>query len=96
MADDAVDTAAATLAGDGLDHAVPVTSTRTRLTGRPRRRPLAKGLEFDRVMLVEPADLVDAEHDLRTGLRRLYVVLTRAVTGLSVVHHRPLPEELAA
>ena len=55
---------------------------------------LAKGLEFDRVVLVEPADLVDAEPDLRTGLRRLYVCLTRAVTGLTVVHARPLPAAL--
>ena len=30
------------------------------------------------------------------GLRRLYVVLTRAVSGLTVVHARPLPDELAA
>lgn len=30
------------------------------------------------------------------GLRRLYVVLTRAVSGLSVLHTEPLPEELAA
>ncbi|GAB2699745.1 HelD family protein [Thalassiella azotivora] len=55
---------------------------------------LAKGLEFDRVVLVEPADLVDAEPDARTGLRRLYVCLTRAVTGLAVVHGRDLPPQL--
>jgi hypothetical protein len=28
-------------------------------------------------------------------LRRLYVVLTRAVTGLTVIHQRPLPELLS-
>ncbi len=97
VADDAVDTAAATLAGDGLDPLVlgrehEDAAHRVHVVGAT----LAKGLEFDRVVLVEPADLVDAEHDRRTGLRRLYVVLTRAVTGLSVVHHRPLPVELAA
>lgn len=51
----------------------------------------AKGLEYDHVIAVEPADMADAEPDERTGLRRLYVVLTRAVTGLEVIHSRPLP-----
>jgi hypothetical protein len=55
----------------------------------------AKGLEYDRVVVVEPADIADAEPDERTGLRRLYVVLTRAVSGLTVVHARPLPGPLA-
>ncbi|GAB7193059.1 AAA family ATPase [Kineococcus sp. NUM-3379] len=58
--------------------------------------PLAKGLEFDRVVVAEPAAVVAAEPDVRTGLRRLYVVLTRAVSGLAVVHARPLPEALSA
>ena len=56
--------------------------------------PLAKGLEFDHVILAEPADIVAGEADLRTGLRRLYVCLTRAVTSLQIVHARPLPAEL--
>lgn len=56
--------------------------------------PLAKGLEFDRVVLVEPAALVAGEPDLRTGLRRLYVCLTRAVSALTVVHAEPLPRAL--
>jgi DNA helicase IV len=55
---------------------------------------VAKGLEYDHVVVVEPADIADAEPDERTGLRRLYVVLTRAVSGLTVVHHRPVPEPL--
>ncbi|MCK0110842.1 AAA family ATPase [Ornithinimicrobium sp. F0845] len=55
---------------------------------------LAKGLEFDQVVVVEPAAIVAAEPDERTGLRRLYVVLTRAVSGLTVVHDQPLPVEL--
>jgi DNA helicase IV len=54
---------------------------------------LAKGLEFDQVVVAEPAAIVAAEP---RGLRRLYVVLTRAVTRLVVVHERPLPAELAA
>jgi DNA helicase IV len=52
---------------------------------------VAKGLEFDRVVVMEPAAIAAAEPDERTGLRRLYVVLTRAVTGLTVVHVDPLP-----
>ncbi|MGI8577436.1 MAG: HelD family protein [Nocardioidaceae bacterium] len=52
---------------------------------------LAKGLEFDHVVLVEPAGIAAAEPDDITGLRRLYVCLTRAVTSLVVVHERPLP-----
>jgi len=56
---------------------------------------LAKGLEFDRVIVVEPSAIASAEPDRRTGLRRLYVVLTRAVSELTVFHSRELPVELA-
>ncbi|MFD2078322.1 DNA helicase IV [Actinopolymorpha cephalotaxi] len=52
---------------------------------------LAKGLEFDAVVVAEPAGIVAAEP---RGLARLYVVLTRAVTSLHVVHAEPLPAEL--
>jgi hypothetical protein len=55
---------------------------------------LTKGLEFDHVVLVEPAAIVAGEHDRVTGLRRLYVCLTRAVTSLVVVHARDLPAPL--
>ncbi|MDX6260030.1 MAG: hypothetical protein QOH84_1718 [Kribbellaceae bacterium] len=55
---------------------------------------LAKGLEFDHVVLVEPAGIVAGEADERTGLRRLYVCLTRAVTSLAVLHSQDLPEVL--
>lgn len=55
---------------------------------------LAKGLEFDHVVVVDPAGIAAAEPDERTGLRRLYVVLTRAVTTLTVVHRGDLPEPL--
>lgn len=53
---------------------------------------LAKGLEYDHVIVVEPAEIVEAEP---RGLNRLYVVLTRAVSRLAVVHARPLPAALA-
>jgi len=54
---------------------------------------LAKGLEYDHVVVVEPAQIVAAEP---RGLHRLYVVLTRAVSRLSVVHTLPLPTPLLA
>ncbi len=50
----------------------------------------AKGLEFDHVIVVEPA--LVAAHE--RGLRELYVALTRPTTTLVVVHARPLPSEL--
>ncbi|WBP85647.1 HelD family protein [Kitasatospora cathayae] len=46
----------------------------------------AKGLEFDNVVVVEPAALAP---------RDLYVALTRATRTLTLLHHRPLPPELA-
>jgi DNA helicase IV len=55
---------------------------------------LAKGLEFDHVLLLEPAGIVAGEPDEVTGLRRLYVCLTRAVTSLVVLHAEDLPEQL--
>ncbi|MCO6010305.1 AAA family ATPase [Actinoallomurus purpureus] len=56
----------------------------------------AKGLEFDQVIVVEPVAIVDAEAggERSPGLRRLYVVLTRAVSRLTVLHSRDLPEPL--
>ncbi|WP_370092448.1 helicase [Streptacidiphilus sp. MAP12-20] len=45
----------------------------------------AKGLEFDSVVVVEPAGFGDSE---------LYVALTRATQRLGVVHSRPLPDGL--
>src|SRR6185369_12549272 len=47
-----------------------------------------KGLEYDRVVLVEPADIVAAEP---RGMNRLYTALTRAVAELVVLHSKPLP-----
>ncbi|URM90856.1 AAA family ATPase [Streptomyces sp. MRC013] len=54
---------------------------------------LAKGLEYDHVVLAEPAAV--AETGPR-GPNRLYVALTRAVSRLDVLHARPLPAELRA
>jgi hypothetical protein len=51
----------------------------------------AKGLEFDQVVLVEPAEVAASGP---RGLRLLYVALTRAVLRLRVVHARPLPSAL--
>jgi DNA helicase IV len=53
---------------------------------------LAKGLEFDSVIVAEPSEIVAAEP---RGLQRLYVVLTRAVSSLRVVHATPLPDSLS-
>ncbi len=68
------------------------TTRETRLTLVPAS--LAKGLEYDYVVLDEPRAVVDGEPDERTGLRRLYVALTRAVSGLLVTHTAPLPGQL--
>jgi DNA helicase IV len=68
-------------AGPGsIDHAVAV------LTARE-----TKGLEFDVVVLVEPAALVAAGP---RGHNDLYVALTRATQHLVVVHCDDLPPEL--
>ncbi|MFI6829641.1 HelD family protein [Kribbella sp. NPDC050241] len=52
---------------------------------------LAKGLEYDHVIAVEPAAIIEAEP---RGLNRLYVILTRAVSRLDVLHCRDLPSQL--
>ncbi|MFF1470015.1 HelD family protein [Streptomyces mirabilis] len=83
------------LAATGLTYLGPgeETTAQTRLTLVPAS--LAKGLEYDYVVLDEPQAVVDGEPDERTGLRRLYVALTRAVSGLTVTHAAPLPQQLA-
>jgi len=68
------------LGDDGLD---------ARLTLVPVS--LAKGLEFDHVIVAEPA-VIAAGHS--RGLHQLYVALTRAVSRLTVLHSRPLPAPL--
>jgi hypothetical protein len=52
---------------------------------------LAKGLEFDHVVLVEPGRIASGE---AFGLRRLYVALTRAVSRLTVLYVEPIPGAL--
>ncbi|MET8693280.1 UvrD-helicase domain-containing protein [Streptomyces bauhiniae] len=83
---------ALTAAGIGFLAPGEETTEETRLTLVPAS--LAKGLEYDYVVLDEPRAVVDGEPDERTGLRRLYVALTRAVSGLIVAHTGPLPEQL--
>ncbi|MCB5168210.1 AAA family ATPase [Streptomyces bambusae] len=82
------------LSAAGLPHLSPGSETTadSRLTLVPAS--LAKGLEYDYVVLDEPCAIVDGEPDERTGLRRLYVALTRAVSGLTVLHHAALPPAL--
>ena len=52
----------------------------------------AKGLEFDSVLVVDPAGIV--AEGVR-GRNDLYVVLTRATQRLGVVHPGGLPPELS-
>ncbi|WP_231626762.1 HelD family protein [Streptomyces apocyni] len=93
-ADARVPALAGALAAAGLTFLAPgeETTAETRLTLVPAS--LAKGLEYDYVVLDEPSAVVDGEPDERTGLRRLYVALTRAVSGLTVLHSTPLPPQL--
>jgi superfamily I DNA/RNA helicase len=51
----------------------------------------AKGLEFDAVVLVEPARILA---NGTRGAADLYVALTRATQRLAVVHTEPLPSVL--
>lgn len=64
----------------GLDEQVTVVVVR-----------MVKGLELDSVIVVEPADILEADD---RGPQALYVALTRATRRLSLVHERPLPEVL--
>jgi superfamily I DNA/RNA helicase len=71
--------AATAPAGDAFDElSVPVLT--------PRQ---AKGLEFDGVVVVEPALIAEEGGD--AGLRELYVALTRPTQRLVIVHSRALP-----
>ncbi|MCX5421691.1 UvrD-helicase domain-containing protein [Streptomyces sp. NBC_00078] len=94
VADVRVPSLAAALTAAGISYLAPgeETTRDTRLTLVPAS--LAKGLEYDYVVLDEPQAVVDGEPDERTGLRRLYVALTRAVSGLIVTHAAPLPTQL--
>ncbi|MGW5577959.1 HelD family protein [Micromonospora chokoriensis] len=90
-ADDAVDGLRAALADAGVETATADdVAAAERVTVVPAT--LVKGLEYDHVVVVEPAAIVAAEP---RGLHRLYVVLTRAVSRLAVLHHEPLPAPLS-
>ncbi len=93
-ADARIPALAEALTAAGIGYLAPgeETTRETRLTLVPAS--LAKGLEYDYVVLDEPRAVVDGEPDERTGLRRLYVALTRAVSGLIVTHAAPLPPQL--
>lgn len=52
---------------------------------------MAKGLELDDVIVVEPAAVVAEDPQ---GLRLLYVTLTRSTRSLSIVHKMPLPNAM--
>ncbi|MFI7076431.1 HelD family protein [Micromonospora sp. NPDC049903] len=89
-ADDAVAGLRAALAAAGIETAtVDEPTAGTRVSVMPATT--VKGLEYDHVVVAEPAAIVAAEP---RGLHRLYVVLTRAVSRLSVVHVAPLPAPL--
>ncbi|MGW6268032.1 HelD family protein [Streptomyces sp. NPDC055060] len=78
----------AALAAAGVESAGP-DDLGARVTVLPAS--MAKGLEYDHVVAVEPAAIAEAES---RGPSRLYVVLTRAVSRLDVLHARPLPWEV--
>jgi DNA helicase IV len=72
----------------------------TETSGEPLEAPVtvlsvhaAKGLEFDNVVLVEPATIAATGVN---GLRDLYVAMTRPTQRLTVVHAAPLPPALHA
>jgi DNA helicase IV len=89
-ADDQVSELSGALDQAGLAHAVLDGDTESQpLTVVPVT--LAKGLEFDQVIVVEPAQIAVGE---ARGLHRLYVALTRAVSRLTVLHSEPLPAAL--
>jgi DNA helicase IV len=89
-ADTAVTRLRARLTAAGIEHATPDdVETEARVMVVPAS--VVKGLEYDHVIVHEPADIVAAEPK---GLNRLYVVLTRAVSRLSVLHAQPLPGPL--
>jgi DNA helicase IV len=98
----ALQEASSLAATDGL---LAVIVPRALAAGAPEEDPLdelsvpvltprqAKGLEFDHVVVVEPAAIAE---DGDQGLRELYVALTRPTKTLVVVHARPLPDGLGA
>jgi DNA helicase IV len=92
-ADDQVPSLTGTLGAAGVRHSVLDGSVDGLAGGGLVVVPvtLAKGLEFDHVIVVEPGQIAAAE---ARGLHRLYVALTRAVSRLTVLHTEPLPAVL--
>jgi DNA helicase IV len=89
-ADEQIPALALALAAASVPHAVlEGAATGDRITLVPVS--LAKGLEFDQVIVYEPTQIAMAE---ARGLHRLYVALTRAVSRLTVLHAEPLPTAL--
>jgi len=89
--DSMVDEMSEALTSAGIDHGrAGVSGLERQVTVVPVS--VAKGLELDSVVVVEPASIVDEGH---LGLRSLYVALTRSTRRLAVVHSEPLPEPLA-
>ena len=89
--DPMVDEMSEALTSAGIDHGrAGVSGLERQVTVVPVS--VAKGLELDSVVVVEPASIVDEGH---LGLRSLYVALTRSTRRLAVVHSAPLPEPLA-
>lgn len=93
------------LAGRGLDPVDPRDPAGPGLAAPLVVLPAAEshGLEFDAVVVVEPAAIAAGEGwvgtevplgSTTTGLRALYVALTRPTRRLAVVHSAPLPEGL--
>ena len=53
---------------------------------------VTKGLEFDAIVVVEPAAILEQRPD--GGAGGLYTALTRSTRALAIVHARPLPAPL--
>jgi DNA helicase IV len=88
--DQMVDAVSVALTAAGVDHGRATTGglgADVTLVGAD----VAKGLELDGVVVVEPAEIV-ASHE--QGLRALYVCLTRSTRRLTVVHAAPLPSAM--
>ena len=90
MPDVLVDEISAALGDAGIAHSRATTSG---LDDQVTVVPIsvAKGLEIDAVVVVEPARIVSSEMQ---GMRALYVALTRPTQRLTIVHSQPLPTAL--
>ncbi len=71
------------LRGAGIDAAPGFEPTALDSAAAVLTVPQAKGLEFDSVIVVEPSDLTESSH---SGLRDLYVAITRTTARLGLVY----------